>query len=744
MEEKGLTISKARKLKTLIRASFIALFCGLLLLGNFLWEESTDFYKPTYMDEVRYDSNVVYLPWNGYLSSKEDSLEDMVIPIYEEGDSYVFDLKAGRYWGSFGAQGSKINLQIGGKMVIIPSYSEIDVDFDGEVLKLATYKGNTYIGFLSDDVLQYEYLDEYDKTFANVLLVPYGMSVSIPLSDSGSRLTPLLASKLAKEFSYKKISQTEYANKFVQSNLEQSVNYIEALKEFYRDDFYESYKSTRGVSTIVMDLFSEKLTVFNQKREESYYDQLDANLYKALVADSNVEQADALDDFTSLISDELSSEYFENWFKKLVVFGSSDMEFGVMKRLISEAGGKFDKLDLLALRLGAYDDSSSFITTYEAIENLFGFTNDVDLYKQVLSFYNQTFDIFFLNFADLYKTEYFEMKDSLEKELYEQYAVGWRSDETKQSYVSVKIDFLKKLRDFFFDGKINIDDARKIMSYLIESIDYYMPVESDRAAVIGLFEDELDDIGNYWGYINSVEYSKSSLYGSTHKERYEVYLAERKQITGILDVQQDILGSYVASGDTVDDVVAEVEDVFKEVGAFDVYVEDFTDSQKRFIKVAAVLGGYSFDAEYDRDYGYVKNLYAYGELMSEGNVKMDALEEFLVKKLSDVVEQADLDSGDEKETNAQKIAKSIIAKKLVEAGFSTGMNDIEILDPVNAVYRINDVPVEGGSSTTVSFNYHANDGSVENVFVIKNGEGTSLTGLFPLEELKDIVLDEHL
>ena len=199
-----------------------------------------------------------------------------------------------------------------------------------------------------------------------------------------------------------------------------------------------------------------------------------------------------------------------------------------------------------------------------------------------------------------------------------------------------------QLRDFFFDEKVDIEDARKIMSYLIESIDYYMPVETSRAAVIDLFEEELDDIGNYWGYINSVEYSKSALYGSTHKERYEVYLAEREQITGILDVQKDILGANVAGSAKISDVTGEIGKAFKEIGATDVYVEEFDDAQKRFIKVAAVLDGYSFDAEYDRDYGYVKNIYAYGELLTESSVKLESLVAFLTKKLSDVVEEAEI------------------------------------------------------------------------------------------------------
>jgi len=283
-----------------------------------------------------------------------------------------------------------------------------------------------------------------------------------------------------------------------------------------------------------------------------------------------------------------------------------------------------------------------------------------------------------------------------------------------------------------------------VMSYLIESIDEYMPSKKSRAAVIKLFEQELDDVGDFWAYLNSVEYSKSSLYGATHGERYAVYSLEKEQVTGILDVQEDILGGESVSQVTIADVIDEVEAVFEEAGALDVFVEDITDTKKRFIKVAAILNSYAFDAEYDRDYGYVKNIYAYGELLSESNVKLDSLGAFLTKKLSSVVKEAGIDEDDDDETNAQKIAKTMIAKHVVEAGFSASMQDVDILDPVNAIYRLDDIGISGMNDLVVSFNFHANDATVTNVFLTKNGEGTTVTGIFSIDELKNIVMDEDL
>jgi len=735
--------SRTKNLKTLIRSVFFAIFCGILILGNYFWEEGTVSYEASYVDQVQFIDGKVYLPWNGYI-------DGAVTSDIEDGDKYVFTLNEGRIWGNFSTLGSKINIRVGERIVIMPSFSDVDVSYDGQSVTISTYKGNTYVGFLSDNLTQFKFMDEYDGMFANVLLIPQGKMAKISLNKVGDRLAPLLSSKLAKEFSYGEIPSSNYEDEFIKVNLKNENKFIEALKGFYRDDFVKVYKSNTGVSSSVYEWLSQKFVVIDQKKTKSTLDKLNRYIYVALLADTSSERDEALAMFKA-VDGNLSEKFFNDWFKKLVVFDYSDPEFAVLEFLIDQAEPFMSRIDLLSLKLGAYNNAfyvgtdvrRVFESTYESVESLFGFTDDDVLYKRVLNFYNQIFDGFFARFPDLYQQKYFDMNDRLEKELFALYGNGWMKEEMKQSFVNSKINFLKKLRDFFFDEKIGITDARRIMSYLIESIDYYMPVETSRVAVIDLFEEQLDDIGNYWGYINSVEYSKSMLYGSTHKERYKVYLAEREQITGILDVQKDILGSSVAGVPSTNDVVTEIKNLFNEVGAVDIYVDDFDDAQKRFVKVAAVLDGYSFNAEYDRDYKNVKNVYAYGELLTESNVKLESLRGFLKKKLSDVVAKVEISSGDSKETNAQKIAKTIIAKDIVQAGFSATMADIDILDPVNAVYRLNDVGVDGVSGIRISFNYHANDETVENIFVLKNGEGTTITGGFPLAELKDIVLEEH-
>jgi hypothetical protein len=743
--------SKNSKMKALVRAGFFALFCVILLTGNYLWEESIDPYVSTYIDEVQYDGSRVNIPGNAYVVSEDGLAEDVLgyegAGLQKSGfEEYIFTLNKGRIWGNFASLGSKVNIVIEGKVYLIPAYSNFDVSYDGDVVKIKNYHGNLYVGVLGEPIESGGYMGEYNDVFDNVLLIPEGVMIEIPMSRVSSKLGYLLFSKLAKEFSYDFIPEVMYEDDFVEDNIADGIKFRESLKEFYREDFENTYDDMKDFSSSFFDWLNENLVIFEAKKESEYLDRLNGYVYEALLANVASEALVAFDDFEN--SEEgFSDIFFSNWFKRLTAFDSSDPEFVVFDFLIDQANSNYDDLYLLALRLGAYhssDAEDAFVSTYDSVENLFGFTSNDELNERFLAFYNQIFDTFLLNFSDLYQMKYFDMKDAVERELFALYSGGQLKEELKQSFVDRKIELLERLIQYFFEEDIEIEDARGLMSYLIESIDEYMPSKKSRAAVIKLFEQELEDVGDFWGYLNSVEYSKSSLYGASHRERYAVYLLEKEQVTGILDVQEDILGGAVVDKVTSDDVVDEVEVVFEEIDALDVIIEDITDTKKRFIKVAAILNGYAFDAEYDRDYGYVKNIYAYGELLSESNVKLDSLGDFLTKKLASVVEEAGIDESDDEETNAQKIAKTIIAKQVVEAGFGASMQDVDILDPVNAIYRLDDVVLSGNSDITVSFNFHANDATVTNVFVMKNGEGTTIMDIFPLEDLKNIVMDEDL
>lgn len=738
---------KVSRLKTLVRAVFFALICAGILAGSYFLERDNVVIEEVALGEAIFDGSEMKLPDNGYVATDNAEISDILKLDEANGNEYVFALNNGRIWGNFSDSVSRMNVKIGEKIVVIPLFSDFDLSYSDGVLDLSIFGGSTYVGFLADGVVQSGYMNEYDSGFGNVLLVPAGVKVEIPLSKVDERVFKLLQSKLSKEFGYSFIPESFYNDGFVKKNLSKGIKFSEALKELKRGKFSD------GASAVFssFDQIGKKIAVFESKKNAYDAKELNGYIYSALSAKTLEEIDNALNEFKLSCGELCNAEFFEKWLVDLFVFEPGDTEFKVFAFIVDQSRGFFDNPFLLSLLTASYgremdaadQAGRGYEAIYSEIEKMFETFKDDNLYRKFLSYYNQILQNFILKYPELYDLKYFEMKSALEKELFSTYYGGQLKDEQKQEFVSEKIAFLKRLKKFFFDGKIDLADARVVTRFLIESIDDYMPSKTSQNAVVGLFENELDDVGDFWGYINNAEYSKSPLYGQTHKERYEVYLKERDQLVTIIDVQKDIFGGDVVDSVTTADVMKDVETIFWNISAMDVEVGEITDAHDRFIKVAAVLNGYVFNAEYDRENNSVRNVYAYGEELTGSSVKLDLLAEFLAKELSDIVSEAEVKEGAESETNAQKIVKTLIAKKVSDNGFNAGMNDVDVLDPVNAVYRLNEVESQG-ANIKVSFDYSANDEIVRNVFVFKGGDGVSLTGEFPLADLKGIVEDEHL
>jgi len=738
---------KVPRLKALVRAVFFALICFGILVGSYFLERSNVDVAEVASGEVIFYEDEAKLPDNGYFVVDGENVSDVLKLNKVDKTGYVFDLGGGRVWGNFSNSVSKVNIKIGEKLVVIPSFSSFNLSYENGVLGLSVFEGNSYVGFLSDGVEQFGYMNEYDSGFGNVLLIPSGVKVEIPLKKVDERVFKLLQSKLAKEFGYSFIPDSFYKDGFVKKNLSKNIKFAEALKELKKEEF----SAGAGAVFSSFDQIGEKIAVFDSKKIDYNYKELNSYIYSALSAKTQEEIDVYLNEFKFSCGDLCDADFFEKWLVDLFVFQPGDKEFRVFAFLADQSRRFFDKTYLLSLSTVSYargiDEKgaagSAYSSIYGEIEKVFGTVEGEALYRKVLSYYNQILQNFILKYSELYDLKYFEMKAALEKELFSTYYGGQLKDEQKQGFVSEKISFLKRLRKFFFDGVVSLENAKRVTRFLVESIDDYMPSKTSQTAVVGLFEKELGDVGDFWGYINNAEYSKSPLYGQTHKERYDVYLRERDQLVTIIDVQRDILGGDVVASVTVSDVKNGVETVFWGIGAKDVKVGDITDARDRFIKVAAVLNGYAFNAEYDRENNSVRGVYAYGEKLTDSSVKLSLLAEFLAKNLEKVVSEAKVNGVAGSETNAQKIVKTLIAKKISESGFNVGMGNVDIIDPVNAVYRLNEVTTQG-TSIKVSFDYFANSEVVKNVFVFNDKDGVVLTGEFPLSDLKGVVEDEHL
>lgn len=675
---------------------------------------------------------------------------------------YVFNLEQGTLWGNFLANNSKVNILVS-NVVVIPSHAVFELKFDGERLNVSTYNGDLYLGFLPADFEFTGYSDAYSGMFMNRILVPRGTQVTIPLRKVTQDLKPLLYSKLVKEFQYAAIPETAKETQWVKNNLEKDQRFIGALsQQFISEVIFKGLTVKNSLFANFIFWSEENLTFIPEKKFEIILAHLFAYLDDAIFyanEGSEEKMQASLDGFVGYLNSipdkVLESEDYksrmDNYIDHLSVFNPTDKEYKIFKFLLNRKFlEKRDVYDVVAmfwsgvykgLDLGQLPAEEALNSYYEYLDQTIGENLDADFYKMYITYQNQLFDNLLLRYPLFYKDGYFAIKNVLEQTLVDLYVSGQLKDELRQAFVSNKIDFLKRLRRFFFDGKIEVAAAKEIFSRLFEEIDKLMPADGSGVAVIELFESQLNDIDDFWGYLNSPEYH-GQIYGNTNEERYENYLIERDKIWSFINIREDVLGEAVSEEKDIMDVYAEIENSFdanSDVANLEISPIDTVD--QRYVEVRATLAGYPFKASYDRDTDSLKDIYVYDELVSDRPVKLNSLLVLLQEKFASLADE--IDSGDDEEitleTTAQRYARIFIANKISEFGFIATMDNVSVIDELNAYYRATGVGFEDYEEVELTFDILMTEEVVTNVMIEINGKPTVLNDKYTLEQLAELV-----
>lgn len=682
-----------------------------------------------------------------------------------KGNSYIFNLKKGRIWGNFSVCNAKINI-LTGKTVIIPNHADFDLIYDGERTDLDVYGGDVYVGFLPKDIELTEYSDQYSDLFMNRLLVPRDTQISVSQKKVNDKIKPLLYSKLVKEFKHAAIPSSEKESEWVKENIDKDRSYIESLKfDLISEIIHRGASVDAGYLSDFVFWAEENLTFVPGKKAGMILTHLftfvdDALFYanEGKTYESGI-SLDNFDVYLFSIPEKIAkrSDYFEkfdDYVNSLNVLCPGDNEYDVfvhlLQRKFSEKRDIYDVVNRFWLKIYDGIDSNDLDaeralndyyeyfdqTAYDVSDNVFS--------KRYIEFQNQLFDNLLMRYPVFYKDGYFAIKNAMEKNLFEKYDDGQLKRELKQAFVSNKIDFLKRLRRYFFDGEIDVDGAKQIFLRLFGEINDLMPSDNSQIAVIQLFESQLADMDDFWGYLNSPQYH-TKVYGQNHENRYEAYLEERDKIWDFINVHEDVLG-YEIEVDIVD-VVNEIKAVFdSDLTVSDVTIGDIDDVSQRYVGVNAVIGGYPFEAQYDRSTESLKDIYVYGELISERAVKLSSLLSVLQSKFANLVN--DDNQGNEEEitleTTAQRYARIFISEKIAEAGFKADIEKISVVDEDAAIYRVIEAEYKDfGNEALVTFDLNMSGEIAANVLLIVYGDPVALNEQYTLEELGSLITAQH-
>ncbi|MBU1151750.1 hypothetical protein KJ632_02890, partial [Patescibacteria group bacterium] len=592
----------------------------------------------------------------------------------------------------------------------------------------------------------------YDSVYMNSLLVPRGSKVSVLIDRVDERFSDLFYSKLIKEFKLSQITDSDLKEEFVAENIARDRVYFDELERKTSSNILSRGKTVSDsmFSGIYM-WFQENFTLFESKKEQWHADRKQAYLQDAVYyADTNQvdKSVEALQSFNSL-----NGGFREDMFdEEFLLYSVDDPKYLVSMNVLEQAYlAGYERSVLNELWLDVYEAISiNNVFAEKSLQKYFKYldkylaNNDlapVEL-ELFLAYQNQLLRNLFIKSPVMYKEEYLLKKYDLERELLGNYDEFLRKD-LSQDYVNYKIIYIKRLMKFFFDDEIKVSDAAAALSRLVKEINELMPQETSTKALFEFFDEQLKDIGDFWGYLKSPEYNSTRVYGATHKERYEVYLEERQKLWSFIDVQQEVIGEVLESELSVDDIEAEVRAVFDQnENIKSLILGSILSADQRYVEVKGNILGYSFEADYDRDFEALVNVFVYGELISEDPVKLENLIRVVEQRfseLTDVEVSDDEDDLTQIETHAQRVARIYIAGVIEKAGFVLDESNVGLIDTGKSLYAISNVYLEGYDDILVTFDYNATKELSENLYFVYKDKPIVLEDRYSLVQIKEMI-----
>ncbi|MBI5754162.1 hypothetical protein HZA40_03410 [Candidatus Peregrinibacteria bacterium] len=700
-----------------------------------------------------------FIPDNGIMRFADNSVMN-VNSIKNK--NYVFELKSGKVWSDFTYSSANTNFIVG-KVVLIPDQAVFDASFDGSKLELNVYDGDVYVGFLPDNTKIAEYIDPYAPIFINRLLVSRENQLAVPMEKVTEEIRPLLYSKLVKEFKLASLADDLKSSAWAKNNIDKDKKAFATIRQqFDADALYNGTKVREGWMSNFAFWAEENLTYVPEKKQRMYLTHLFNYLDDAIYyADQNLKDKaeasmQAFNNYMLTLSPEVLqgrefTDKFENYIQRLKIFGPGDEEYKLLKALLNQKflAGK----DRYAIVRSFWQDvykgmSNTDALAEEALNNYYEYFDKTRV-KSVdyLAYQNQLFDNLLMKYPLFYKDGYFAIKTMFENDLLDLYADGQSKDELKQAFVNNKINFMKRLKRFFFDGALSVDQAKEIYKRLFGEISDLMPKDTSGLAVIKLFESQLADMNDFWGYLNAPDYQTSANGGDTNEARYKIYLRDRTSIASFFNVQEDVLGKTSTQNivQTIDGLANQVKVALqanKDVN--NVEIGKINAADQRFVPVKFVLGGYPVEANYDRENDAVKDVKVYKENISDHAVKLQGLLTVLQQKFADLSsKQPQNDTAKETiETTAQRFARNYIANTIAGLGFKVTAENVKIIDQLNAVYRVENVVFKEKNDMLVTFDVLMSGEMVTNVFLTLKGQPQTLSGKYSFKEFADLMAAE--
>lgn len=510
-----------------------------------------------------------------------------IVALDDQKQIFVFEILAGRVWLQNVYSNASVNLRLPGA-VILPGQSVVAVDVVDGRADVSVWENNAVLGLLSAAGEKVTgLLSEGGSDIINRLYLPEGTQVSVSGSKIASNreaVSKLLYSKLVKEFNYSVIDRSKLRDDvWLSENIRKDGEMLERVRQERLAKI-----RTRGVKYAALDSsnykwdqtwrdFSNALTFSEKKVGQRNLDALYDLLYDAqyLFDYGRADEAkERLSSFTGMANqlfviygDDLKRVYTDR-----VKYEYEYLSFALPSDSLFQLRQVLEKIYLEAIR-GQQSELSmkfAFLTEKLAVMNYYAERNDYKNIKNTFDEYmvafkdlmarvqpgqlehllqlqrqNQTLDNLFAQYSAFYRQNYFTDKLFVENKYLSMLPLGKDKPEEMQSVIAQRIDFLRRLKNFFLRGEVPLIDAQNIMALLFSEIARIELPSDYQVAVSELFHQRLEDYGLFGRFLNSPEYVTSTSRGSTPEQRFEQFKEDNKQNVSIDELRREFGGGEV-------------------------------------------------------------------------------------------------------------------------------------------------------------------------------------------------------
>jgi hypothetical protein len=732
--------------------------------------------------------NATIKTWNNVIVRIDENTSLKFISSAGDGarDGLLLELIKGRVWINGTYTNSNLNLIAGGAF-LVSREGAFDTTYDGTKTNVRVFVNQVTVGLVKPGIKFTQAVRFGNSSFINSFLMAQGSQSTIYLNkitENANILKQLLYSKLIKEFlvtlydkeAAKKdawvIKNKEEDKTFATSEASEKLKTINA-----RGLKIDSIDSLTYQLQKVSDVFSDKLTFSGDKVVERQVARIFDQIYDAeylMIYGRNTEAKARLTTFTQAIKDAISSDESDEFQKLLpdeIRKSYSELDFVMPNDPLFEIKSKLESTLTQMLDSTDEDLTEKFglIRSYMNYTYQFAESNTALLARLNLESYNTRFVEFvnkekanlkrvknliaeenqvmtslLLQYSVFYQDSYFGIKNTLETNWLLLLPEGKDKNEEKQTIISTKIDFLKKLQQFLLNEEIKLPDAIKIASRLITEINDLVP--NEEIGISQIFALRLKDYGQFLRFLKLAE--SGTLVGKTMREKYNTYLSKQTEQVQIDQIIKEFAPSIEITPEiTTTQIIDQVKTDFTDAKITGLILGPLTSVDEKYIEVkSATISGIAFSGQYEWGRKLISNVQSRGVTISEQPIRLDGLTVLLkpstpkIKKPETTSTQQATQQTVTTPNSAEEISKSLLMQKLKENNINLTKNMISVIDLNKGLFEVKGATIASRQEIKLSFTFNNKLNMASNIILNLTNGNIPLTTDIDLKNLSAEVI----